>query len=134
MPLVNRSRKASSQGTSKISNAHNSAFHYKNNLNNDQNSNKPYQATGNELRGEPPARTLYCISNWKQYDTEKKYIIKKNIHLEEVKITTEDYLNKVWPRQWYPTRCRIRDRGRLQHRHFLSPSQARQASIVISTT
>ena len=64
----------------------------------------------------------------------KKYIIKKKIHLEEVKITTEDYLNKVWPRQWYPTRCCIRDRGRLQHRHFLSPSQARQASIVISTT
>ena len=29
----------------------------------------------------------------------KKYIIKKN-HFEEVKITAEDYLNKVWPRQW----------------------------------
>ena len=59
-------------------------------------------------------------------------IRKKKTNLEQVKITVEDSLNKVWPRKGQAYAA-VSDQWS-QQRPFLSPSQARQASIVISTT
>ena len=67
---------------------------FKSNLNIDRSINRPYQATGNELRGQPPARTLYCKSNWSKLDT-ARIPEKQHYNLEQAKSTIEVYPTKI---------------------------------------